>query len=207
MIKVVIFDLWNTLAKKENGVSRRIKEHFGLQEDNFVRRYEQAIQLRKWDSLDEMSWHLLKSFGITANPQNLDFVVSTFKQEINNSYVIDGIPEVLSLLKKKYLLAIVSNTTNFEVLQKHWSISDMFDIVVYSWQTSFLKPDFMNFGIVQESLGVLPDECILVDDSKENVFAAVNFGMGGILFKSVAGLNRDFHGLPEKKKIFNICNA
>ncbi len=58
MLKLIIFDLWETLGTKNIGISKTLREHFGIEETpDFFQRYGKSIQLEKWNNQKEMAKH------------------------------------------------------------------------------------------------------------------------------------------------------
>lgn len=55
---------------------------------------------------------------------------------------------------------------------------------IFSWEVHLLKPDSRIFEILCRRYGILPEQCLFIDDRKENVDAAVRFGMTGIWFET-----------------------
>ena len=64
MIKVIIFDLWETLGTKNVGISKTLQSHFNIpKDDEFLRKYEKAIKLKECKNQDEMAENFLKVYG------------------------------------------------------------------------------------------------------------------------------------------------
>lgn len=63
-------------------------------------------------------------------------------------------------------------------------IADAFDYMIISSEVGIAKPDEEIYRVLLERLGVLPHECIFVDDSAENIMAAKQLGLHGIHFRS-----------------------
>jgi FMN phosphatase YigB (HAD superfamily) len=45
------------------------------------------------------------------------------------------------------------------------------------------KPDPAIYRLAAERLGLLPEQCVFIDDSEPNVFAAREVGMAGVHFR------------------------
>jgi HAD superfamily hydrolase (TIGR01509 family) len=97
--------------------------------------------------------------------------------------------DLLIKLKENYKLGFISNTTVFEssVLDK-WGIREMFDVMSFSWELGIKKPSKEIFDITLQKLGVAPDEAVFIDDGEKNVLKAKEYGLNGIVFKSVEQL-------------------
>ncbi|HNX87512.1 MAG TPA: HAD family phosphatase [Paludibacteraceae bacterium] len=99
-----------------------------------------------------------------------------------------GIPEeklnLLSELKKKYKILMLSNTNNlsfrysekmFEVNGKN--INDFFDKCYLSYKMKLAKPKPEIFEALLEDAGVKAEECLFLDDGIHNIETASELGM------------------------------
>lgn len=192
MIKAVIFDLWNTLAKKKISVSKTLCDYFDLEfNGGFLSRYERLVQLYEWTSLEELAECFMQNFDVKINSKNKEFIVNTFNEATRTSMLFEGTKRVLSYLKDRYQLVLLSNTTPFETMKSEWLIDEYFKEVFYSYKTGHLKPKYNSFRQVMSVLGLQPEECLFVDDRLENVLAAESTGMKTILFKNTSQLERE----------------
>jgi len=193
MIKAIIFDLWETLGTKNIGVSKTLIHKFKIEKSpNFLVKYERAIQLKQYESYDELSRSFLKEFGIETTIENIEFVINTLQQGIAGATLFEGIYELIESLSKNYKLGILSNTTSFEAeTPKKWKISSFIDVQVYSWQLGSIKPSFKNFKAICSKLAVSPNEAIFIDDNEKNIIAAKNFGLNGIQYKNIEQLKKE----------------
>lgn len=71
-------------------------------------------------------------------------------------------------------------------------LTDLAHHVVSSAVEGFAKPDPALYRIAAARAGVPMDRCLFVDDSRENVDAAVALGMTGVHFREPADLHRPF---------------
>ncbi len=197
MIKAIIFDLWETLATKNVGISKTLMQHFNIEKtSDFIIKYESSIQLDAWKTENEMSSNFLKSFNLPITKQNLEFVVSTLRAGIEKAALYDGVRELLIELKRSYKLGILSNTTIFESqILKKLNIDKLFDAQVYSWQIKSLKPSKTNFDKVCFCLNVTPSECIFVDDGEKNITSARSYGFISIKYENIDQLRKELANL------------
>ncbi|MDO5571513.1 MAG: HAD family phosphatase [Bacteroidales bacterium] len=106
---------------------------------------------------------------------------------------ITGLPvyrlELLSLLKAKgYRLMLLSNTNPivFEKAKELFTqlgltINNYFDDIFCSYQIKAIKPDPQAFQSVIEISGIVPEETLFIDDSQNNLNAAMAFGFETLL--------------------------
>jgi HAD superfamily hydrolase (TIGR01509 family) len=65
----------------------------------------------------------------------------------------------------------------------------MFDVASFSWELGIKKPTKEIFDITLQKLGVKPEEAVFIDDGEKNILKAKEYGLNGIIFKSVEQLN------------------
>ena len=193
MIKAIIFDLWETLGTKNVGVSKLLQEKFDIPKtDDCIRKYEEAVQLERWETEDQMAKNFLSAFGIEQSLENIEFVIDVFKQVIVRATLFGGMRELLISLKQKGLkLGLLSNTTIFEsVVLENLEIRDLFDAIVFSWHKGNLKPSHVAFKHILGELDVSEGEALFVDDGKKNIESAKAMGMQAILFEDIETLKK-----------------
>lgn len=191
MVKAIIFDLWNTLAAKKISISTELKNHFCIDVQDYLPRYERIMQLKKWESIEDLAENFLDSFALPLSEANIIFITKTFNKGIKSAILYAEARELLEDLSKTCKLAVLSNTTVFEVVQERWSITHLFDKIFYSWKTGLLKPEKQTFISICSRLGVKPEECIFIDDTNMNVTAAKNLGMNALQYKNMDKLRKD----------------
>jgi len=74
----------------------------------------------------------------------------------------------------------------------------IFDPIVLSWEVGSSKPQGRIFEALIETLGLHPDEILLIDDVKANIAAAKDLGLEGLLFTDAKTLRKDLAGLLGK---------
>ena len=193
MIKAVIFDLWETLGTKNVGISKSLQDRFDIEKTpDFMHLYETAVQLKEWKSEEEMAVHFLKEFKVEQNQENIQYVIDLFKQGIERATMFNGMSDLLDSLKKNYKIGFISNTTVFEsaVLDK-WGIREMFDVTSFSWELGLKKPTKEIFDITLQKLGIDPEEALFIDDGKNNIAKAKEYGLNGIVFESTKQLQEE----------------
>ncbi|ESP91502.1 MULTISPECIES: phosphoglycolate phosphatase [Pseudoalteromonas] len=87
-----------------------------------------------------------------------------------------------SLHSSGYRLVIVTNKPEQFVrpILKHLGLNDFFEMVVGGDSLPKRKPDPMQLTYVCETLGVSPSSCLMIGDSKNDIFAATAAGMQSI---------------------------
>lgn len=193
MIQAIIFDLWETLGSKGYPVSQELQKQFHIPyTPEYLHKYEHSIQLKLWDSPEEMARSFLEHFSVEATEENIQHFIRIYGPYLHSSFLFPGIKELLYTLKKNYKLGLLSNTTNFEraFLDKH-DIRPFFDAIVFSCDIAALKPNKEMFSAITKKLSLNYADCLFIDDSKRNIAAAKLLGMQVIQFENVTQLKEE----------------
>jgi putative hydrolase of the HAD superfamily len=97
-------------------------------------------------------------------------------------------PEMLALAararERGVKTAILSNSWGEGTYDPYdgWGLHDLFDAVVISHVVGLRKPDPAIYELTAAKIGLPPQECLFVDDTKRNLPAARDLGMGTLLF-------------------------
>jgi epoxide hydrolase-like predicted phosphatase len=79
--------------------------------------------------------------------------------------------------------------------QAAYGFEDMCDVIVYSHEVGWMKPDPRIYRAVCDGLGCAPGEAVLLDDLPANIDGAQAVGMHGVLFTDTAQAIADLEGL------------
>ncbi len=107
--------------------------------------------------------------------------------------------ELLTLidrLRKNYKIHILSNALGIRT-DKKWmrKVHSKFDTIFRSCDIKLLKPEKQAYLHVLQSITAQPEECLFIDDQKENIRSAKNLHMKTVLFENVQLLEREFNKL------------
>ncbi len=91
-------------------------------------------------------------------------------------------------LRPRYATAILSNSSDGarREEQARYSFEELFDIVIYSHEVGLVKPDPRIYALLCAELKVSPADLVFLDDVPENVEAACQLGIRGILHRDTA---------------------
>jgi putative hydrolase of the HAD superfamily len=187
MIKVIVFDLWNTLIPATIDFVRlkslTKKGNSSLSE--FIGRYERATQLKKYGSFEELRADFFNEFK-----GNEKFLGEEELYEIyfNRMDKINFFPDVeknlVALKKEGYALALLSNTesVNAKAISKKLNLTKYFDYLFFSFDLGFVKPDKGAFLGALSKMGFGPQEALMVGDSlRSDINGSKNVGMHNCL--------------------------
>jgi putative hydrolase of the HAD superfamily len=96
--------------------------------------------------------------------------------------------EFFAALRPAYRTGIISNSSvgAREREQERYRMAELADVIIYSHEVGFTKPDPRIYRLAWQRLGVRPQEMIFLDDVEANVAAAAGLGIHAILFRSTA---------------------
>jgi HAD superfamily hydrolase (TIGR01509 family) len=178
MIRAVIFDCFGVLAR--DGWLPFREKYFGSNPDHL----ELAIASNKRVDAGLTSYDDF----ITEVAQLAELSEAEAMNEIENNPPDEQLFTFIQQeLKPNYKIGMLSNAgANWlDEIFEPWQV-DLFDEYVLSYQIGAIKPQAIMYETIAERLGVLPEECIFVDDQLRYVEGARDVGMTAILHESAA---------------------
>ena len=183
MIKAVIFDLDGVLVTTDElhfKAWKKLAEVLGI--NNFTKA-DNARQ-RGVSRMASLEVLLEKSSETYSDSEKNHFA------EIKNNYyvkslenlsekdVLPGVAELLERLKANGIkTAVGSASKNAILILEKTNLSNYFDAICSGLDTQKSKPDPEVFVIAAEKLGVMPEDCLVIEDSDAGIEAAKNGGM------------------------------
>lgn len=202
MLRAVIFDLNGTILSDEDEyllAFKRVLKKLGVDpERNFY--HTKGIGLKA-------NWTLFKEKYNLATNLNLDELASLTQAEylslLPKVRLRKGFVELVSNLRKLGIKIALASSNNYSVVQAiidHFGIGDFFDVITTMEEVSLNKPSPQIFSTTAEKLGVEPYECLVFEDSKAGVEAAVAAGMAVV---AVARTKKEREDLSDAHKIIS----
>ncbi|MCL4382413.1 MAG: HAD family phosphatase [Patescibacteria group bacterium] len=177
MIKAIIFDFHDTIIK--NGLNPIVKR-------------EKILSLEIWqpfwrgETSEKQFWQKwAQELG-----KDIKWEEKTRQEYYLQSIPVEGILSLVKKLRPKYKLGLLGNCPKafLEDAVNRFSLDKYFDMMICSGETGLMKPDPEIYLLICQKLGVIPRECLYIDDDKIKLEAAINLGMKGILFKKTPQL-------------------
>lgn len=132
--------------------------------------------------------------GRHLKKKKLDLSIGEFDELFKKDIVpIEGMKTLLEKLSQKYKVALATNggKENTKYRIEGSGILPHLSKVIASYRIRELKPSTEFYKKMLKMIEAKPEECIFIDDTKENVNAANSLGIKGILFKSTSQLEKE----------------
>lgn len=202
MIKNIIFDVGKVLVSYEPDA---YMISLGLDEHKRKRINEAMFQNELWDKSDQglgTPEDFLREF--TGNAPELAEEIRQIHTTVGNTvemmpYACDWIRE---LKERGYRLYILSNYSENMINQTREKLLflPLMDGVVFSYTIKELKPSPRIYEYLCDTYGLIPGECVFLDDREENVEGARKMGIQGILFQSYEQGKKDLDVLLQQNE-------
>lgn len=105
-------------------------------------------------------------------------------------------------LRAQYKTGLLSNVgvQAMSLIFTPEELEELFDAVTLSGEVGVVKPSPEIYEITAQRLGLLSDECVMIDDIPRNVEGAERVGMRGILYSSNAQLKAEIAKLTGEEQ-------
>jgi putative hydrolase of the HAD superfamily len=200
MVKNVIFDIGRVLI--DFNFEGFVEELFGAEKGAEL---TQAMWKNPdWRELDRgvlSDEEVLKLF-ISKAPGLEHEIRYTFAKLGDCAQLREGAIELIDRLKAEgFGVYYLSNYFEYIMHTAPWALEFVphTDGGVFSCREKVTKPDPEIYKILCERYGLVPGECVFIDDTVANVIAAENFGMKGISYIS-QGYKRLYEQINELRK-------
>ncbi|MBI4174094.1 MAG: HAD family hydrolase [Candidatus Aenigmarchaeota archaeon] len=185
MIKAVIFDLWGTTLYSSGDFGTSALKLLGIShsdEKKFWEALEKHWMRRQFESVEQAAEHALaRTFNIRDKEKIRQFAL-LYREDRKFVKPFDDVFPVIKKLRKRFKIGLLSNTDCFTapILQKIGFL-DLFDVALLSCDHNQLKPDKALFRRMLKSLGVRPEEAVMIGDTiRADIIPARQLGMKAI---------------------------
>jgi len=201
MVKGIVFDFGGVFTKtwRRRQLWRRCEAKLGLKPGSIS---EMLFTGQHWwdvstgkASEEEYWYHVRMALGGQVPVELEPFRYNPFAyEELNKSMVV-----LVRRLHKRHNVALLSNATAYlDSLLIEYRLTDLFDVAVNSARVGRRKPDPEIYRLTCQRLGLLPAECLFVDDKERNTQVAKSLGMRALVFSSATQLIRELPGIGVK---------
>lgn len=201
MIKAVIFDIGRVLMTYDwdayfGGLFDGDRKKMKAVRDAF---FENGI----WDEVDRGVWpdeKLMEAF-VQVSPgfkEELQLAWDRLGTAMERFSHTDGWIE--SLHERGYEVYYLSNWSHHLLKQAEESLrfTEKMDGGIFSCKVGKIKPDPAIYEMLMEKYGLLPEECVFIDDKRANTDAAKALGMQVVTFKDYEQASEELEKILSK---------
>lgn len=184
LIKVIVWDMGGVILRTEDPKPReKWATRFGISLSaltDFVFGNDISRQASIGEKPASAIWEFVADhFSLTPQDRELferDFWVG--------DRIDERLLEYIESLRKDHLTALLSNAWGDArlTISDRYPSWNRFDVSIFSAEVKMAKPDPKIFHYLLNTLRILPQEAVFVDDMPENVTAASALGINGIHF-------------------------
>ena len=186
MIKAIIFDFWQTLFNIEGDIPQleKLRKILEVEYEGFLPKLEKCFMIKCFETEKEGFIEICKAFDKEPTEEFVGKLANAWRDNLKYIKHYEETLEVLNELKKKYKLALLSNTDNLSMIPiiKKFDLEKYFDVIKLSCNTGMLKPDNKLLEIICQELGVEKECVIMVGNSvPRDMKGAEDFGIKCVL--------------------------
>ena len=135
----------------------------------------------------------IETFRNDSDYDKIKYILRRDNLHISYPLMKDNFDYISKLKNKGYKLYILSNITkdSYDYINGTIDISKIFDGGVYSYQEGLVKPDRRIYELIVERYNLNKEETIFFDDKQKNIDAANEFGIKGILFRTIEDIENN----------------
>ncbi len=178
MAKAVIWDMDGVIADTASSHFQAWREAFGDEGIDFTTQdFKHTFGMRNDDIIREVLGRDTPNHKIELIAQRKEVDFRRVGREVK---LLPGVAELLSSLRKerfKQALASSAPLENLHLLIEVLGIKGFFDCIVSDEDVTRGKPDPEVFLVASRRLGVIPSDCIVIEDAVAGVRAAKAAGM------------------------------
>lgn len=195
MLEAVIFDMDGVIMDSEpihHETEFEILKRFGVTDYPFSE-HAQYVGMRTWD----LWTGNIAKYGLQANAEDLtiegdEAYIAALKEK--DFGPIEGLVELLDRIKTngtKMIVASSASRENIKLVLDKFAITQYFEGYVSSQDVEKTKPNPDIFLLAAKTLDVNPKNCVVIEDAKHGVQAAISAGMQCIGYRNLSSGNQD----------------
>lgn len=184
MINTIIFDIGKVLVGYD--FPEFFRDIFEGDEERIARVKDVVFENGIWDELDRGVWtndEVLQAF-IDTDPEIEEDIRHFWGQVKNVLYQYDFTKDWLEDLKARgYRLLFLSNWSKY-LREQNPEVLDFIPLMdggIFSCDVHLIKPDHLIYEAIIDEYELEPSKCIFLDDREDNIRAARECGLNGIV--------------------------
>jgi len=195
-ITTILFDLGKTLVDFDfEPVNQRLTESSKLSAEVAKQRTKDRYNAFCRGEMTAVEWQ-----KFIETDYNLPMSSEEFRRFWADIFwPIDKMFELAHRTKKHYRQYLLSNTDEIHLpwcMERYAErFEGLLDGMILSYEAGAIKPDRRIFEYGTERFDLVPEACVFIDDLPENIEAARDFGMHGIVITSPAQVESELQAL------------
>jgi FMN phosphatase YigB (HAD superfamily) len=198
MIKLIVFDLMNTLAFKNVNYSVTDTLHeisdLPISRQKFAKMMERSTEIQKWRSKKSAYKNLCINLGLQPTESNIKLLLKIKDRADSKVKLFDFTLKLLKKIRKQgYKIGLITNNNVFQkkYVQKT-SILNFVDYPLFSHQVGVVKPDLRIFRKMIKISDCKAGDILMIGDSlTDDIIPARKLGMKTIYFKNIVQLKKN----------------
>ena len=196
MIKLVCFELWNVLIKKEGkDIIKEITKAFKIEDKAvFRRKFLEIYNSNNWLSKQDAYKEICKYNNIPSTEDNVNKMINIANKNMQTISLLPHSKELITILKKSGLkLGIISNSSVFSInlVKENTNILNNFDYKIFSFDLNTIKPDKKMFSSLIKISNLTSEDILYIDTDRKNCKEAKSLGFNTLVYKDYNKLKKD----------------
>lgn len=135
----------------------------------------------------------IETFKNDIDYETIKYILGKDNLHISYPLMKDNFNYISRLKDEGYNLYILSNIAkeSYEYVKSTIDLDKVFKGGVYSYQEKLLKPDRKIYEMIVKRYNLNKDETMFFDDKQKNVDAACEFGIKGVLFRTIEDIENN----------------
>lgn len=179
--KVIIFDLWQTIAFIKTKPSQLLKSCLNLNDeevDDFIFNSGFFTKNQKFETI------IKKHFKNKYSDDLVKDFINKWHKNNKTAYLDDQVKELILTLKKNYVLVLLTNVDKdgFESFPEKAFLENNFDHLHLSYISGFVKPNTEYLKMILNKCSIAPENVVMIGDSYQlDILPANALGINSIL--------------------------
>jgi 2-haloacid dehalogenase len=195
-IHAIIFDFGNVLIKWD---PHKLFNKYFANDTAAINRFLEEINFSDWNLAQDKGYPFAQAVTELSDrfPQHAH-LIHAYDEEWEQS-ITGLIPETVEILHKLkaagYHLYGLTNWSaeKFSIVRHKYAFFELFEDILVSGEVKLVKPDPAVFRLLLKRIHCKPKECLLVDDSLQNIEVAHKMGFVTHHFTSAARFKLELH--------------
>lgn len=190
-VKAIIFDRDGVIIDTDTLVSQSV--FFGLEKIG-INASENDIPPMAGKSIDALKELLYSKWNFNFEEFRIIQKKYFYEHLEDAPYFLDTIKFIKKLHRQNKILALTTSAgiEGTMLILKKVGISDMFKVIVAKEDCTKFKPDPEPYITTAKKLGVIPEDCVVIEDSEIGVKAAKNANMYCVAIPNKHTKSQDF---------------